>query len=202
MFRIAIAALLTVSAAGFTAGTASATILTYTLSGTGSGSIGGNAFTNTSFAFTLVGDTAAYSQLSASSFVIDPLNSASFVIGSTSGNFSIPTRLGTFNNGNGVFFSRSSSIGGSDLFDFTTSSTIDISTVFGSVTATSIFALNQFTNVSTTAGLLSLDTATNVVFSNGPTGGTVPEPASWAMMIGGFGLVGAAMRRRRVALTA
>jgi hypothetical protein len=27
--------------------------------------------------------------------------------------------------------------------------------------------------------------------------GAVPEPASWAMMIGGFGLIGAAMRRRR-----
>ncbi|WP_235889116.1 PEPxxWA-CTERM sorting domain-containing protein [Glacieibacterium frigidum] len=26
---------------------------------------------------------------------------------------------------------------------------------------------------------------------------TVPEPASWALMIGGFGLVGAALRRRR-----
>ncbi|MGZ6037478.1 MAG: PEPxxWA-CTERM sorting domain-containing protein [Phenylobacterium sp.] len=32
------------------------------------------------------------------------------------------------------------------------------------------------------------------------TGATaVPEPASWAMMIGGFGLAGAALRRRRVA---
>lgn len=29
------------------------------------------------------------------------------------------------------------------------------------------------------------------------TGGAVPEPSTWAMMIGGFGLVGAAMRRRR-----
>ena len=28
------------------------------------------------------------------------------------------------------------------------------------------------------------------------SGGNVPEPASWAMMIAGFGLVGAAMRRR------
>ena len=28
--------------------------------------------------------------------------------------------------------------------------------------------------------------------------GTVPEPASWALMIGGFGLVGTVMRRRRV----
>jgi len=34
---------------------------------------------------------------------------------------------------------------------------------------------------------------------NGPGGGPsgVPEPASWAMMIAGFGLTGAAMRRRR-----
>jgi len=31
-------------------------------------------------------------------------------------------------------------------------------------------------------------------------GGAVPEPASWAMMLGGFGLVGGAMRRRRTAV--
>ena len=28
-------------------------------------------------------------------------------------------------------------------------------------------------------------------------GGSVPEPATWAMMVGGFGIVGAAMRRRK-----
>ena len=33
-----------------------------------------------------------------------------------------------------------------------------------------------------------------------PTGG-VPEPASWALMLGGFGLMGAALRRRRHAPT-
>nr|WP_255696986.1 PEPxxWA-CTERM sorting domain-containing protein [Sandaracinobacteroides sayramensis] len=33
-------------------------------------------------------------------------------------------------------------------------------------------------------------------------GGVVPEPATWAMMIAGFGLVGGALRRRRVALSA
>jgi hypothetical protein len=27
----------------------------------------------------------------------------------------------------------------------------------------------------------------------------VPEPASWAMMIGGFGMIGTRLRRRRVA---
>ncbi len=32
--------------------------------------------------------------------------------------------------------------------------------------------------------------------------GAVPEPASWAMLIAGFGLTGAAMRRRRSAVAA
>jgi hypothetical protein len=36
----------------------------------------------------------------------------------------------------------------------------------------------------------------------GGTPGAVPEPASWAMMIAGFGLVGAAVRRRRAAALA
>lgn len=31
-------------------------------------------------------------------------------------------------------------------------------------------------------------------------GGAVPEPATWAMMIGGFGAAGAALRRRKLAL--
>ena len=51
-------------------------------------------------------------------------------------------------------------------------------------------------------------TATSVVFSVGPDNdssmglgevqffGGVPEPASWAMMVGGFGLAGTALRRR------
>jgi hypothetical protein len=37
---------------------------------------------------------------------------------------------------------------------------------------------------------------------NGPAGGAVPEPASWAMMITGFGLAGATLRRRRTAAAA
>lgn len=33
-------------------------------------------------------------------------------------------------------------------------------------------------------------------------GSAAPEPGAWALMIGGFGLAGAALRRRRVAITA
>jgi hypothetical protein len=32
----------------------------------------------------------------------------------------------------------------------------------------------------------------------GPIGGAVPEPATWALMIAGFGMVGASLRRRTV----
>lgn len=53
--------------------------------------------------------------------------------------------------------------------------------------------------VTPTAGDLGFS-YTIEAFSNASGGenfGTVPEPASWAMMIAGFGLVGAAARRRR-----
>jgi len=30
-----------------------------------------------------------------------------------------------------------------------------------------------------------------------PTPGAVPEPGTWAMFLGGFGLMGAAIRRRK-----
>lgn len=37
--------------------------------------------------------------------------------------------------------------------------------------------------------------------AGGGTGSVTPEPASWALMIGGFGMVGAAVRRRRRAMS-
>lgn len=46
-------------------------------------------------------------------------------------------------------------------------------------------------------GYLAFD---NLVYNAGPVG--VPEPASWAMMLAGFGLVGMAMRRRETGVAA
>lgn len=50
-------------------------------------------------------------------------------------------------------------------------------------------------------GGLSADNATFSVDLLGGAG-AVPEPATWALMIGGFGLAGAAMRRRRAMASA
>jgi hypothetical protein len=49
-------------------------------------------------------------------------------------------------------------------------------------------------------GLNCCDVGTSLVVGNGAA--AVPEPASWALMIGGFGLAGAALRRRRALVAA
>nr|WP_243450482.1 PEPxxWA-CTERM sorting domain-containing protein [Polymorphobacter glacialis] len=51
---------------------------------------------------------------------------------------------------------------------------------------------------------ITTGTGDGIVLENfGFTAGTaVPEPASWALLIAGFGLTGAAMRRRRQAIVA
>jgi hypothetical protein len=51
-------------------------------------------------------------------------------------------------------------------------------------------------------GLYSIDIIPfSVLSSLPPILSGVPEPASWAMMVGGFGLIGVAMRRRKVAVS-
>lgn len=73
----------------------------------------------------------------------------------------------------------------------------DGTTLLASLTAT---GLNRGTTGGVAvrgAGELSYDT----ISVNAPALSPVPEPASWTLMIAGFGLVGAASRRRRSALT-
>lgn len=50
-----------------------------------------------------------------------------------------------------------------------------------------------------TGGIYGSNGILEVSFS---VGNAVPEPATWALMIGGFGMVGVAARRRRTAVTA
>ncbi|MBB6228664.1 hypothetical protein FHS79_002854 [Polymorphobacter multimanifer] len=75
----------------------------------------------------------------------------------------------------------------------------DISGVSGN----GFFSVNDgFYQVSQTTGTGSFIGNVGITGLTGITAGAVPEPASWAMLIGGFGLVGAAMRRRRPTMVA
>nr|WP_310525357.1 PEPxxWA-CTERM sorting domain-containing protein [Polymorphobacter sp.] len=77
-------------------------------------------------------------------------------------------------------------------------------TVYGSVTVSG--ATTLVTVALNSAGLSALNAAAGAgtAFNVGGalSSGAVPEPASWAMLIAGFGLVGAAMRRRSAAIAA
>ncbi len=55
-----------------------------------------------------------------------------------------------------------------------------------------LYSLNLTTGAATSIGALGAGSLVGI------SAGAVPEPASWAMMIAGFGLVGASMRRRAV----
>jgi len=111
-----------------------------------------------------------------------------------------------------------SAIGGTGIFDFNSIGlfsglgtggdalqTGTISTRQNGIQTASLnpFQLNIGNYTINYAGTVSGEPAgvgSNITFAEGMAGGGVPEPASWAMMIGGFGLVGGTLRRRRAIL--
>ncbi len=119
---------------------------------------------------------------------IDALTSS--LVRSTDPNNGLYTNLNTM----GVAFGPLGfTIGASDAISF------DISG--GSNTAflsngNSLYSLSLGTGAATLIGTVGGGAL------SGLTAGSVPEPATWALMIGGFGAVGMAARRRRFALTA
>lgn len=193
-------ALLATTAALALAAPASAAAIIYTISGNGSGTLDGNSFTDADFTFTLSGNTDDITDIGGA-FTLDPLDSATFdIAGAGSGTFSIATRLGQNTGNNVIFFGRSAADGGSDLFDFDIGFNQDLSVEFGPLpNVAPVFALGQFNDIATSGGLLGFDAADNVQFSSMLVGGAVPEPATWAFMIFGFGAIGGAMRRQRKA---
>jgi hypothetical protein len=52
-------------------------------------------------------------------------------------------------------------------------------------------------NINDLGALVAFDNQSQVFLLGGGAGGGVPEPATWAMMITGFAMIGAALRRRR-----
>ena len=88
------------------------------------------------------------------------------------------------------------------IFDGVTSTTIgSFSTAAGPWVArtSSVFVLTSGATYSLRFTGLANNDSTAFIDNVSLATNAVPEPASWALMIAGFGLTGAAMRRRRVA---
>ncbi len=124
-------------------------------------------------------------------------------IGSTGGIFqTLMTTVGslysysfTLANLGGTPSSFNASIGGTSVLSLTNPGAFAYTVYSGTFTATSAATALRFT-FQQDPSFFRLDAISVSMIS-----GAVPEPAAWAMMIGGFGLVGASLRRRRTKVT-
>ena len=94
-------------------------------------------------------------------------------------------------------------LGGDVLFTFfdglnTTNQTVTIDALPGFQT----FTFNRTGLVSLTFQAVTTNEVQTDNFVLNAAAAAVPEPATWALMLGGFGLAGAGLRRRRAALPA
>ncbi|KND47479.1 MAG: hypothetical protein AB199_03555 [Parcubacteria bacterium C7867-004] len=84
----------------------------------------------------------------------------------------------------------------SDQLKYTIGNLSMLSSAFGTMSFTNFIANSHNTGANLDVYYDNLST------SLAPSGGAVPEPASWALMIVGFGFAGSVVRRRRLALAA
>jgi hypothetical protein len=177
------------------ASSAMAATITYTLTGLGQARIG-NVSETGAFVATGIGDTSNLGFPFGAGVPVVPLSSFTIAFGSN-----------VYTATNAIRFFTNNNIGVAGFNDTTTQDVLDFSSgVFliydGFSNAGPIATTGTFTSVlATNAGALNW-TATppgiltfRAVVGDAP--GAVPEPATWAMMLAGFGVVGGAMRRRQ-----
>jgi hypothetical protein len=166
------------------AGGANAAAITYTFTGTATGSIGGDGFTDESFAITLVGDTDNVTSSGGEFF--SPATGASFTVGSTSGALTFNEAiLNTDPMNPRVAFGQANSMGFvAEALQNGSFASYNLKTAFPLTPGTPEFIPQVF---DTSVGFLEFDSASSASFE--ATGG-VPEPSTWAMMLAGFAGLG------------
>ncbi len=181
---------------------AQAVLMEYQISGTASGAIDGENFSDQAFSIDLIGDTANFH----STFVetIDPLASASITLaGVGTAYFPVPMRIGINNSvsttsGSRVFFSLSDELGGLDLLHIDVGAPLDLTSEFGPVAAVgSVLVTDLFHFIPLSFGELSFDAASDVLLQS-RLAASVPEPGSLGLFGAGAACLALARRTRRM----
>lgn len=185
-------AALALSASFLASSAAHAGPIIYTFSGTFTGTLNGNAF-ETPATFTGVGDTDTFSTNGFTKFV--NLSSLSALAGGTTYNITTTTQFYlNVNNYAGLFFGSAGNGGGG--FAGTGPGLAGYDAVSGLGTTAFTDHFTGPVTFNTDQGTVQLSSFTNGSFG-ASVAGAIPEPSTWALMIVGFGAVGAAMRRRK-----
>lgn len=170
-----------------------AATITYTLTGTGQARVG-NVTEMGAFVATGIGDTSNVAFPFGAGVPAVPLSSFTIAFGSN-----------VYTATNTIRFFTNNNVGLAGFNDTTTQDVLDFSSgvfliynaisnagpIAGTGTFTSVLATNAgaFNWTTTPAGILTF----RAVVGAAPA---VPEPATWAMMLAGFGVLGSALRRR------
>jgi hypothetical protein len=168
-------------------GGARAATITYTFTGTATGSLAGDGFADESFTITLVGDTDNVTSSGGEFF--NQATSASFTVGSTSGTLTGLVNEAILNTdpmSPRVAFGQANSMGFvAEAVQNGSLASYDLKTTFPLTSGTPEFIAQVF---ETSVGSLEFDSASLASFE--ATTGSVPEPSTWAMMAVGFAGLG------------
>jgi hypothetical protein len=145
--------------------------ITYTLSGTGTGTVGATAFTSAAYTISVVGDTTAITGGPTFSNVVTGTMTIAGI-----GTATITEPIRVFNNQGSAAFGVGRP--GSDLLDVTNPAfaTYALATNLGPIPGLTPFALNQFTTLASSLGAITMPTSGPVTFQ--ATTSAVPPAAS------------------------
>ncbi len=174
---------------------ARAELITYTFSGTGSGSLGSQSFTDTLFTITSTADTSQVTNSSPGIFRVPDLTANVTVSGIGTGTFTITTINVSNQNVSRVGISDPNQNMAILFVDNPAVATYDLTTAIGPLTGPTAF--NPGATFATTAGDFSLTVVPSATFQ-ATVGQAIPEPATLTLIgIGALGLLGHAWRRKK-----
>ena len=183
------------AAVAFAGGAARATPITYTLSGTASGSLNGTAFTGALFGVTFVSDTANVTDVTATIARTAIQTGVSFTVGASSGTFTDPLYVFDNREGPSAGFTR----GAGDILTLgdVGFGTYNMRTGFDPTVSATVVN-NAVTAIPTSAGALTFTSVSAPAFRAVLGQSVVPEAGTLGLLGLGASTVVCGVLRRRI----